>query len=258
MSKKGPAFAVRVGHGVLAAVACMALAFSPRRPARPKRRWSIRATPRPSADTTALVRFKMAPGEGKNLSVVVCYGNKDGETAEDAWAAKSGEVQRDKTAGPNDYTVRWKNLEPNTRYFYRIRATTTAGTTWSSVAELTTAPPATPWYVALGIVLGVLAVIVLPFLGGTWLANRLRMPDHGWKIGLVLSSLVCGIAVMIVGWPPSLGIDLSGGVILVYELEEPADAQAERRPPPRRKRPPRTRTRPRNRRPPRSKSTWTS
>ena len=232
MSKKGSAFAVCVGHGVLTAVACMVLTFSPAAGAAEAPRVD-KGDATAITDTTALVRFKMAPGDGKNLSVVVFYGREDGETTEDAWAAKSGEAQRDKTAGPKttgpeDYTARLENLEPETTYFYRIRATTSAGPTWSNVGELKTAPLGTPWYIGLAILLGVLAVIFVPFLGGTWFANRLRMPDHGWKLGLVLSSLVCGIAVMVVGWPPSLGIDLSGGVILVYELEESAGTQTKK------------------------------
>jgi SecD/SecF fusion protein len=42
----------------------------------------------------------------------------------------------------------------------------------------------------------------------------------GWKIGLIVASTLLGVAYM---WPPSqklkLGIDLSGGTILVYEVE---------------------------------------
>ena len=46
------------------------------------------------------------------------------------------------------------------------------------------------------------------------------MKRYGWKIGLIVASTLLGLAFM---WPPSqklkLGIDLSGGTILVYEAE---------------------------------------
>ncbi len=46
------------------------------------------------------------------------------------------------------------------------------------------------------------------------------MKRFGWKIGLIIGATLIGLACM---WPPSkklkLGIDLSGGTILVYEVE---------------------------------------
>ena len=45
------------------------------------------------------------------------------------------------------------------------------------------------------------------------------MKRFGWKIGLIVAATLLGLACM---WPPSkklkLGIDLSGGTILVYEV----------------------------------------
>lgn len=80
---------------------------------------------------------------------------------------------------------------------------------------------AVPWYQEswFGFVVA-LAVIILPFLVGSWLAKRLRMNDYAWRIGLLLFSLTAGIVICLVGWPPRLGIDLSGGVILVYEVDQ--------------------------------------
>ncbi len=81
--------------------------------------------------------------------------------------------------------------------------------------------PAVPWYQEawFGIVIA-LAVIILPFLVGQWWAKRIRMSEYGWRIGLILFSLAAGIVICVTGWPPRLGIDLSGGVILVYEVDQ--------------------------------------
>jgi SecD/SecF fusion protein len=81
-----------------------------------------------------------------------------------------------------------------------------------------------PWYFVL---LLLLAVTVLPFfLGGAW-ARRLRMPDYGWKIGLVLASVASATAITVLGWPPQLGTDLSGGVNLIYEVDPEAREKME-------------------------------
>jgi len=83
------------------------------------------------------------------------------------------------------------------------------------------AAPAVPWYQESWFsVLIALAVVILPFLAGHWIAKKLRMIDYGWRIGLVLFSLAAGIVICITGWPPKRGIDLSGGVILVYEVDQ--------------------------------------
>ena len=69
--------------------------------------------------------------------------------------------------------------------------------------------------------------IALPFAIGRFTANRLRMPDYGWRIGLILMSLLLSGEIMGRTWNPEkrrfdikLGVDLQGGVILIYEVEE--------------------------------------
>ncbi len=57
------------------------------------------------------------------------------------------------------------------------------------------------------------------FALGSFLAQRLRMRDYGFKIGLVLFTLFASLAVNFMGWPPKRGIDLSGGVVLIYEVD---------------------------------------
>src|SRR4051794_9547675 len=64
------------------------------------------------------------------------------------------------------------------------------------------------------------AVVASVVIAYQW-AKSMRMPDAGWKLALVLGSMVWGVVGTAVYWPPKLGIDLSGGVILVYEIEQP-------------------------------------
>lgn len=42
------------------------------------------------------------------------------------------------------------------------------------------------------VLLIVAAVLVVPFLVGSFLARSFRMPDHGWKIGVILFALSAG------------------------------------------------------------------
>lgn len=64
----------------------------------------------------------------------------------------------------------------------------------------------------------VLAAIIVPYLLGGFIAKNLRMADYGWKVGLILSALTISTVVVVLRFPPKLGVDLKGGVILVYEV----------------------------------------
>ena len=75
-------------------------------------------------------------------------------------------------------------------------------------------------------VLTVLAVLFVPMLLGGYFARRLRMADHGWRIGLILLAFSASTYVLLVGWPPGVGIDLRGGLNLVYEVD-PASKQTD-------------------------------
>ena len=70
-------------------------------------------------------------------------------------------------------------------------------------------------------VLIALAILVVPFMLGGFFARRLRMPDQGWRIGLCFLLLVGSISLL---WhyrkQVKLGIDLSGGVTLIYEVDQ--------------------------------------
>jgi SecD/SecF fusion protein len=72
------------------------------------------------------------------------------------------------------------------------------------------------WYVNLLVAVGTLAASF--FLGG-YFGKKLRMPEHGWKIGLCLFTLLATVAVLLMGPKIKLGIDLSGGAILVYQVD---------------------------------------
>src|SRR5262245_12777195 len=67
----------------------------------------------------------------------------------------------------------------------------------------------------------VLAIIIASLVLGVMFANAVRMRDYGWKIGLILSTLLVSTFVVLFG-EFKLGVDLKGGVILVYEVDEDA------------------------------------
>jgi SecD/SecF fusion protein len=65
------------------------------------------------------------------------------------------------------------------------------------------------------------ALIMLAAWGvGKWLSKVWRMPDYAFRFGLILFALIAGTVVCVWRWPPKLGIDLKGGVILIYEVAE--------------------------------------
>ncbi|MBD54544.1 MAG: protein translocase subunit SecDF [Rhodopirellula sp.] len=63
----------------------------------------------------------------------------------------------------------------------------------------------------------VLAVLILPFVLGNFLSKSLRMPTSGTRFGWVLLAITASSVVLVNRWP-GYGVDLSGGTILVYEL----------------------------------------
>ena len=62
-------------------------------------------------------------------------------------------------------------------------------------------------------------VFVLPFILGSRIAKALRMKEIGGRVGVIISVLLATAGILAFGWPPKLGIDLKGGVILVYEVD---------------------------------------
>ncbi|MCL6503329.1 MAG: protein translocase subunit SecD [Pirellulales bacterium] len=68
-----------------------------------------------------------------------------------------------------------------------------------------------------------LGVCVGSLLAGSYLSRLCRMPERGWTFALVTFALLASIAITVLKWPPKFGIDLKGGVILVYELDSTVD-----------------------------------
>ena len=69
-----------------------------------------------------------------------------------------------------------------------------------------------------GVVLLALAVIILPFVVGGFLAKQLKMPTHATRIGFILLAVI-GSAAVLINKRPGRGVDLRGGTILVYEID---------------------------------------
>jgi SecD/SecF fusion protein len=70
---------------------------------------------------------------------------------------------------------------------------------------------------------GMWGLAILAIAGPTFvawlLAKRLRAADMWGRLAAVLVAATCGGLVTWLGWPPRLGIDLKGGLILVYEVD---------------------------------------
>jgi SecD/SecF fusion protein len=73
----------------------------------------------------------------------------------------------------------------------------------------------------------VLAVFIVPIIIGGYLAKRWRMPEHGWKFAVAIGSILAAALVLYQG-ELKYGPDLSGGITLIYELQDTsAAAQAD-------------------------------
>ena len=72
------------------------------------------------------------------------------------------------------------------------------------------------WY---GIVLILFLVFAIPIGLGRAIASAVRMRDYSWKIGLILFAALTSSIVLVLR-EPSLGIDLGGGTILEYEIDQ--------------------------------------
>jgi SecD/SecF fusion protein len=67
------------------------------------------------------------------------------------------------------------------------------------------------WLITLG-------VLIIPTLLAWMITKSLRLSDMWGRLATVLVALAAGGVICWLGWPPRLGIDLKGGLILVYEV----------------------------------------
>ena len=74
------------------------------------------------------------------------------------------------------------------------------------------------------LLLSAAAVLIVPFFVGNFLSRKLKMPTHGTRLGFILLALLAA-GVILVNKLPSLGVDLSGGTILVYEIDPEKKAE---------------------------------
>ena len=65
-----------------------------------------------------------------------------------------------------------------------------------------------------------LLAVVVPTVVARLVAQRLRAADMWGRLATVLVAAAVGGVLCWFGWPPRLGIDLKGGVILVYEIDQ--------------------------------------
>ncbi len=79
--------------------------------------------------------------------------------------------------------------------------------------------------------------IILPVWLGGLIARRARAKEYAWRIGLSLASIACALLVLVRAWDPEqnrlslpLGVDLKGGVILIYEVKEGLNDEATEEP----------------------------
>jgi len=88
----------------------------------------------------------------------------------------------------------------------------------TGVAEgaVTATESSLPGFILLGTVI---ALFVLPLLIGSRLSKSLRMPDHGWKFAVAIGTLAAAAVVVYQG-EIKYGPDLSGGITLIYELQD--------------------------------------
>jgi SecD/SecF fusion protein len=87
------------------------------------------------------------------------------------------------------------------------------------LAQVTENASAVWWNESWAVWVLTLAIISVPtFLA--WVVTRQLKASGLWgRLSIVLVALAAGILVTALGWPPRMGIDLKGGVILVYEID---------------------------------------
>ena len=83
-----------------------------------------------------------------------------------------------------------------------------------------------PYIVPLAIFAG---IMIVAYLAGNYVTKTLRMPETGWKVSLIVAVIGLAVWILVTNWPPKQGIDLKGGVILIYEVDDELTRQTARR-----------------------------
>jgi len=98
----------------------------------------------------------------------------------------------------------------------------------SAAASTPAALPAAAWWREPWAVWGMtLLTVAVPTTLSWLLSKRLRAADMWGRVATVLVALTAGAVITWLGWPPRLGIDLKGGVILVYEVDSSRQSAGE-------------------------------
>jgi len=104
--------------------------------------------------------------------------------------------------------------------------TTAAGAAATAAGGVVTTATATATDAATGSALPgfillatVIALFVVPMMIGNRLSKSFRMPDHSWKFSLAIGTLAAAAVVLYQG-EIKFGPDLSGGITLIYELQD--------------------------------------
>ncbi len=93
---------------------------------------------------------------------------------------------------------------------------------WFLLAAPTVAPVPTAFYETAAFRNSAIfiALLVASGLIGHWLAKTLRVAEYGVRFSIILFAMLASAVVVYLGWPPRLGVDLGGGSILVYKVDE--------------------------------------
>ncbi len=84
-----------------------------------------------------------------------------------------------------------------------------------------------PWWRESWAMWGIaLLTLAVPTFIARLIAGGLRATDMWGRIAAVLVALTAGVVICRLGWPPRLGIDLKGGLILVYEVDNSKQSAA--------------------------------
>ena len=103
----------------------------------------------------------------------------------------------------------------------------TVGIIAQAINSAATTEAAVPWWREGWAMWGIaLLTLAVPTFVARLIAGALRASDMWGRIAAVLVALTAGVVICRLGWPPRLGIDLKGGLILVYEVDNSKQSAA--------------------------------